>query len=184
MTGLTSHLRLPSGTGPNAAIRARTVVLRLRFEAWLANTNGMRRGFAFSLCTLLIFSAGCASHKEARAQKRAYEDAARSAALHWLNLLDAGDYEGAFEWEAQDFRMARTQAQFVRYMQARRAPFGHALGRKFIGAANVHKFVGVPEGNYVSVLFKTQFERKSETAERVILIQQEVGWRVIDYRIY
>jgi hypothetical protein len=144
----------------------------------------MRVGLAFSLCTLFFFFVGCASHKEAREQKRSYEDAARSAALHWLKLLDAGDYEEAFEWEAQDFRMARTQAQFVRYMQARRAPFGPAIDRKFIGAANVHKLVGVPEGNYVSVIFKTQFEKKSDTPERVILIQQQIGWRVIDYRIY
>ena len=99
-------------------------------------------------------------------------------------LLDVGDYEEAFEWEAQDFRMVRTQQQFVRYMQARRAPFGRAHGRKFIGAANIHKFVGVPEGNYVSVLFKTAFEKKAETAERVILVKQPAGWRVIDYRIY
>ena len=74
--------------------------------------------------------------------------------------------------------------QFVRLMQARRAPFGSALSRNFIGAAHVEKFVGAPEGNYESVLFKTAFEHKNPTAERVILIKQPIGWRVIDYRIY
>ena len=144
----------------------------------------MQRGSVLLVCALSIFAAGCASHSEARAQRRAHEGDARAAALHWLTLLDDGDYEEAFEWEAQDFRMSRTQAQFVRFMQARRAPFGQARDRKFIGAANIHKFVGVPEGDYESVLFKTAFEKKSETAERVILVKQEVGWRVIDYRIY
>ena len=137
-----------------------------------------------SFCILSFLTAGCASHKQARTERRAHEDAARSAALRWLTLLDQGDYEQAFEWEAQDFRMSRTQTQFVRYMQARRAPFGQAHGRKFIGAANIKKLVGVPEGNYVSVLFKTDFEKKSETAERVILVDQQVGWRVLEYRIY
>jgi hypothetical protein len=131
-----------------------------------------------------ILLAGCASHSASRAEKRANENDARTAALHWLQLLDDGDYEEAFEFEAQDFRMYRTQAQFVRLMQARRAPFGKMIERKFIGAAHVEKFVGAPEGNYESVLFKTNFERKNPTAERVILIKQEVGWRVIDYRIY
>jgi hypothetical protein len=144
----------------------------------------MQRGLAISVCVLLLLTASCASHKAAREEKRTHENAARSAALKWLTMLDNGDYAEAFEWEAQDFRMARTQGQFVRYMQARRAPFGTALGRKFIGAANIHKLVGVPEGNYVSVLFKTQFEKKSETAERVILVEQPVGWRVLEYRIY
>jgi Protein of unknown function (DUF4019) len=144
----------------------------------------MQRGLALSFCSLLIFTSSCAFHKQARLERRAHEEAARSAAVRWLNFLDQGDYAEAFEWKAQDFRMAQTQAQFVRYMQARRTPFGRPLGRKFIGAVNIHKFVGVPEGNYFSVLFKTHFERKSETAERVILVQQEVGWRVLEYRIY
>ena len=144
----------------------------------------MQRGWAVIFWASVILVTGCASHREARAEKRAHETAARSAAERWLNLLDQGDYHEAFEWEAQDFRMSRTQAQFVRFMQARRTPFGRALGRKCIGAANIRKLVGVPEGNYVSVLFKTQFEKKSETAERVVLVEQEVGWRVLDYRIY
>jgi hypothetical protein len=144
----------------------------------------MQRGFAVLFCGLFILLTGCASHRGARAEKRANENEARTAALQWLQLLDKGDYEEAFEWEAQDFRMARTQKQFVRYMEARRSPFGHARDRKFIGAANVHKLVGVPEGNYVSILFKTNFEKKSETAERVVLVEQPIGWRVIDYRIY
>lgn len=119
-----------------------------------------------------------------RTEKRANESDARGAALQWLQLLDQGDYEEAFEFEAQDFRMYRTQSQFVRLMQARRAPFGKTIDRKFIGAAHVEKFVGAPEGNYESVLFKTNFEHKNPTAERVILIKQPVGWRVIDYKIY
>jgi len=133
---------------------------------------------------LSISLSSCATHSATRAEKRANENEARAAALHWLQLLDDGDYEEAFEFEAQDFRMYRTQNQFVRLMQARRAPFGNALSRNFIGAAHVEKFVGAPEGNYESVLFKTAFEHKKPTAERVILIKQPIGWRVIDYRIY
>jgi hypothetical protein len=144
----------------------------------------MRPALAVSACALSILLSSCASHSESRAEKRANENDARNAALHWLQLLDNGDYEEAFEFEAQDFRMSRTQSQFVRLMQARRAPFGNALSRKFIGAAHLERFVGAPEGNYESVLFKTAFERKNPTAERVILIKQSVGWRVIDYRIY
>lgn len=150
----------------------------------------MQRGLAVFLCTLSVRAglalllASCATHSGTRVEKRANEDAARTAALKWLKLLDDGDYQEAFEWEAQDFRMTRTQGQFVRYMQARRVPFGRTLSRSFIGAANIHKFAGVPEGDYESMIFKTAFENKSPTAERVILVKQSVGWRVIDYRIY
>ena len=74
--------------------------------------------------------------------------------------------------------------QLLRYMQARRAPFGQVQSRSFIGAVNIQKFAGVPEGNYESIVFKTAFEQKAPTPERVILVRQEAGWRVIDYRIY
>src|SRR5437868_10044299 len=144
----------------------------------------MQSGIFAVACTMSILLAGCASHSMSRAEKRANESDARAAALHWLQLLDTGDYEEAFEFEAQDFRMSRTQSQFVRLMQARRAPFGNVLSRNFIGAAHLEKLVGAPEGNYESVLFKTAFEHKNPTAERVILIKQPIGWRVIDYRIY
>ena len=150
----------------------------------------MQRGLAVFLCTLSVRAGlallltGCATHSATRVEKHAAEEAARVAAEKWLKLLDAGDYEEAFEWEAQDFRMTHTQNQFVRYMQARRVPFGRTVSRSFIGAANIHKFAGVPEGDYESIIFKTAFENKSPTAERVILVKQSVGWRVIDYRIY
>jgi hypothetical protein len=96
---------------------------------------------------------------------------------------------GGIGWKAQPslgipFRIYRTQRQFVRYMQARRAPFGRTLSRSVVGAANIHQFAGLPEGNYESIIFKTAFEHKSSTVERVILVKHEVGWRVIDYRIY
>jgi hypothetical protein len=144
----------------------------------------MRLAIVVSACVLSILLSSCASHSVSRTEKRTNETEARAAALRWLQLLDEGDYEEAFEFEAQDFRMSRTQSQFVRLMQARRAPFGNVLSRNFIGAAHVEKFVGAPEGNYESVLFNTAFEHKNPTAERVILIKQPIGWRVIDYRIY
>jgi len=144
----------------------------------------VQRGLALFVCVLSILTVACTTHSAARAEKRADEDTARSVALKWLQLLDQGDYNDAFEWEAQDFRIYRTQGQFVRYMQARRAPFGRALARTCIGAAHLDKFLGAPEGSYESVIFKTAFEHKSPTAERVILLKQPIGWRVMDYHIY
>ena len=144
----------------------------------------MPRGIVASFCVLILLLDGCASPGPSKSEKRADQEAARTAADKWLRLLDQGDYAEAFEWEAQDFRMFRTQQQFVRAMQARRAPFGRAISRRIIGSAAIKKLVGFPEGAYQTVIFKTSFEKKSPTAERVILVEQEVGWRVIEYRIY
>jgi Protein of unknown function (DUF4019) len=118
------------------------------------------------------------------AEKRADKHAARAVAVDWLHLVDAGDYKGAFEFQAKDFRMYRTQEEFIRYMQASRPRFGRARSRICIGEAHYKKLPRLPDGDYESVLFKTAFEHKSAAAERVYLLRQDVGWRVINYQIY
>ena len=158
--------------------------LKLRLCAAFAKPLDMHRGVAVLISVSLISLAGCATHSRVRAEKRADENTTRGVAERWLEMLDDGDYEEAFEHESLRFRISGTQKQFVRYMQGRRAPFGHVESRKFIGAASMKKMVGVPDGNYESVLFKSIFENKSVAAERVILTRESDRWRVIDYRIY
>lgn len=144
----------------------------------------MPRRLAVLACIWLIPLAGCATHSHVHAEKRADESTTRGVAERWLEMLDDGDYEEAFEHESLRFRISGTQKQFVRYMQGRRAPFGHAEWRKFIGAASMKKIVGLPDGHYESVLFKSTFENKTIAAERVILTKEADRWQVIDYRIY
>jgi hypothetical protein len=104
--------------------------------------------------------------------------------LRWLQLVDAGDYTQAYEEEPARLRASTTDAQFIRSMEGRRAPFGRVLSRKFIGAAFTRKLTGSPDGRYESILFRTSFEHKSLAAERVILTQESRQWRVVDYRVY
>lgn len=144
----------------------------------------MQRGVAALTCFLLIPFSSCATHSHARSAKRADENTTRAVAARWLQMLDHGDYEEAFEHESIRFRISGTQKQFVRYMQGRRAPLGRSVSRKFIGAASMKKLVGLPDGSYESVLFKTTFENKSVSAERVILTKESERWQVIEYRIY
>ncbi|MEP6685340.1 MAG: DUF4019 domain-containing protein [Verrucomicrobiota bacterium] len=101
-----------------------------------------------------------------------------------MELLDGGNYSQAYADEATRLRLSGTKAQFIRSMQGRRAPFGGALRRTFIGAAFTQKLVGAPDGNYETILFKTFFEHKAIAAERVILAKESGGWKVIEYRIY
>jgi hypothetical protein len=138
-------------------------------------------------CLVIVSLLGCSKqHPQSgrRAAKRAYEQAARLAAIEWLEFLDDGDYEEAYDREPARLRAGGTVRQFVRSMRARRAPFGKTISRKFIGAAYSQKLTGAPDGNYESVLFKTSFEHKAVAAERVILSGDHATWRVVDYRLY
>ena len=147
----------------------------------------MKRAFVFLTCLCLILFQGCAMHvrlKISRGKARREKKEARAAALHWLQLVDAGDYAQAYEEEPARLRASTTDAQFIRSMEGRRAPFGRVLSRKFIGAAFTRKLTGSPDGRYESILFRTSFEHKALAAERVILTHESRQWRVVDYRVY
>jgi hypothetical protein len=147
----------------------------------------MKRALVFLTCLGLILLPGCATHRsvsKSPTEKREREKEARAAALLWLQFVDAGDYAQAYEMEPARLRAATTDAQFVRSMEGRRAPFGRVLARKFIGAAFTRKLTGSPDGRYESILFRTSFEHKAVAAERVILSYESQQWRVVDYRVY
>jgi hypothetical protein len=146
----------------------------------------MKRTFVFITCLCFILFQGCAIHSVSKvlAEKRARAKEARAAALHWLQLVDAGDYPQAYEEEPARLRASSTEAQFIRSMEGRRAPFGRVLSRTFIGAAFTRKLTGSPDGRYESILFRTSFEHKALAAERVILTHESRQWRVVDYRVY
>jgi hypothetical protein len=145
----------------------------------------MQRGLVLLIC-LFLFQ-GCAIHRsvsKSLTEKRVREKEARTAALHWLQLVDAGDYAQAYAEEPARLRLSHTDAQFVRSMEGRRAPFGKVLSRTFIGAAFTRKLTGAPDGRYESILFRTAFEHKALAAERVIVTHESGQWRVVDYRVY
>jgi hypothetical protein len=147
----------------------------------------MRLSLALVVCFNLLMAQGCAWHRSTSntlAEKRARESEAKRAALEWLALVDAANYPAAYGMEPARLRAATTQQQFVRSMEGRRAPFGRVLSRSFIGAAFTRKLTGSPDGRYESILFRTSFENKKVTAERVILAEESGHWRVVDYRLY
>ena len=146
----------------------------------------MQRELVFLSLLALLCVQGCAHRSASKpvSEKHLRESEARTAAMHWLQLVDAGDYAQAYELEPARLRAATTEAQFVRSMEGRRKPFGRVVSRKFIGAAFTRKLTGSPDGHYESILFRTSFEHKAVAAERVILSHESEQWRVVDYRLY
>src|SRR3954451_3388972 len=143
----------------------------------------------FAATILSFLAVGCARHRDAaqpsaRAVKRAYERQAREAAIEWLELVDKGDYEEALDREPARVRTAVTLRQFERAMRARRAPFGRAISRTCVGNGYSRHLTGAPDANYESLLFKSSFQHKSSAAERLILVEDNGTWRVVDYRLY
>ena len=111
------------------------------------------------------------------------EIAAQAAGEKWLGLLDRGEYAKAWEECAQLFRQRVTREQWVDSLPTTRAPFGAMRSRKVEAAGYRTSLPGVPDGQYVTVRYRTNFEKK-EGAEEVITLAFEDGvWRPTGYSI-
>ena len=111
------------------------------------------------------------------------ELAARAAGEKWLALLDRGEYSKAWDDCAQLFRQRVTREQWVDSMPSTRAPFGAMQSRNVEIAGYKSSLPGAPDGQYVTVRYRTSFEKK-ENAEEVITLAFEDGlWRPTGYSI-
>jgi Protein of unknown function (DUF4019) len=135
------------------------------------------RGLALIVFLLLFF----ALSQPARAISPD-DQSARETALRWLALIDSGHYRQAFEEWAPRLKAASMGADyFIKWMQTRRLPLGHARKRVFYKVWAYHNANGWPDGTYQQIDFKTSFERKALGWERVILTKETGHWQVGNY---
>jgi hypothetical protein len=109
---------------------------------------------------------------------------ARETALHWLTLIDVGNYGEAYEEEPQRIRAGGLKEEFVRWMLIHRAPLGYARARTFMRVVHTHKLIGAPDGDYQKILLKTSFEKRALGYELVILTSESGHWQVSGYALH
>ena len=106
---------------------------------------------------------------------------ARETALHWLTLLDVGNYGDAYEEQPPRIRAAKMKEQLARWMLSHRAQLGYARARSFIRVVHTHKLTGAPDGDYEMILLKTSFEHKAAVLEVLVLTSETGHWQVSGY---
>ena len=111
------------------------------------------------------------------------EIAAQAAGEKWLTLLDRGEYAKAWEECAQLFRQRVTREQWTDTLPSQRGSFGPVRSRKVEVAGFKTSLPGAPDGQYVTVRYRTSFEMK-DGAEELITLAFEGGlWRPTGYFI-
>jgi hypothetical protein len=109
------------------------------------------------------------------------EEAAREAAMQWLQLVDAGDYEDA---AAQMAEQVRATERWVTYFTSNRAPRGRVKNRQTVQVKHTPTVRGAPVWwKFATVRFKTSFEGKPTALEEVVLTKASCCWDVAGYRI-
>ena len=110
--------------------------------------------------------------------------AAEAAALSWLALVDAGQYDASLSDAAAFFRGAVTPAQWTQAMQSTRKPLGTVSSRTLKSATYATSLPGAPDGRYVVVQFDTTFSNKAAAVETITPMREPDGvWRTSGYFI-
>ena len=102
---------------------------------------------------------------------------AEVAAMRWLALVDAGDFDAAHAAGSARFRETLDLPAFRSSISATRGPLAAVINRRSISVANVE------DGgrDYVIVRFRTDFENRDGLVEQVVLERDGDALKVTGY---
>ena len=109
------------------------------------------------------------------------DQAAREAAMQWLQVVDTGKYTDAAQMMSQEIR---DQKGWRDYFVKRRAALGRASRRHVFEVKHTSTIPGaVGVGKYAVLQFKTSFERGAAAIEQVVMARMGCCWEVFGYSI-
>ena len=139
-----------------------------------------RKRIALLGLAILVLLTGANIHADEVSEK-----AALTSALAWLALADGGKYPETWDQAATYFRNALTKDQWVASLKGGRAPLGRLLSRKLKSKMYTKSLPGAPDGEYVVIMYDTQFENKASAVETVTaMLDKDGNWRVAGYLIH
>jgi hypothetical protein len=110
--------------------------------------------------------------------------AAEQGAEAWLAAVDAGRYGQSWTDASPLFRTRGTQEDWVHAVGAERKPLGAVKSRRLESARATRQLPGAPAGDYILLLYDTDFAARPADAERVTMTREPDGtWKVAGYSI-
>ena len=115
--------------------------------------------------------------------------AASMAAVEWLELVDASDYEGSWEAASEHFRqdMARFGKDvsfWVKALEVSRAPLGELRAREATRVDVDAELPGVANDAFVKIDYSSSFSVRNGVTETIGMILESDGeWRMATYVI-
>jgi hypothetical protein len=111
------------------------------------------------------------------------EQAGQLAAHGWLSLLDRRDWGTAWDASSAVFRQNVPLPAWMDGIPKVRAPLGALVERKMADVGYRTTLPGRPDGEYVTVIFMSKFDKKEQVEEMVTTVRDTDGrWRVTGYQ--
>ena len=109
------------------------------------------------------------------------DEAARDAAVQWVQLIDAGRYEEAASQGSQELHSFE---QWLNYLKNQRESLGHVNKRQVTAIKRTALVSGVPEvRRYFLVRFTTALAGKTSVTEQIALSKIGCCWEIFEYKV-
>jgi len=105
------------------------------------------------------------------------------AAKEWLNIIDAGEYGESWQKADSLFKSQLSQKKWYSALKGIRTPLGEVTSRSELNAKEYTSLPGVPDGEYLVIQFKTEFQNKKSSTETLTLSKNSGQWLPVGYFI-
>jgi hypothetical protein len=110
------------------------------------------------------------------------EEHARYAGERWLAMLDRAAYGDTWQVAADMFRFQITAGQWEESMRQLRQQLGPVQERELIAARYETRIPNAPTGEYVILMYNSNFSRRPNMTETLTIQQEADGvWRMAGY---
>ena len=110
-------------------------------------------------------------------------EAAEAAALAWLEAIDQGEYEQAWEKSSPLLKTPLSPTMLQRVVSLARNDLGSVESRRRIRISQYTSMPGAPRNDYKEFTFQTQFTNNQRVVEVVTPHLEEGTWRVGGYYV-
>ncbi|MDN3560033.1 DUF4019 domain-containing protein [Vreelandella neptunia] len=114
-------------------------------------------------------------------QVQANTSAAEAAALAWLEAIDSGQYEQAWETSSSLLKKPLSPHMLERTIGAARRDFGAVQSRRRVSVVRETSMPGAPRDDYAVLTFQTSFENRPQITETITPHLEEGTWKVSGY---
>jgi hypothetical protein len=143
----------------------------------------MKRLFLLVLI-LFIVSVSCHAQTEEPVSIKEKIEKAIESANKWITMVDSGNYGESWETSSELFKNAVTKEDWIKTLGGLRPSFGDVISREVDSEKYETSLPGAPDGEYVVIVYKTQFKKKEKAYETITPMKDTDGeWRVSGYFI-
>ena len=109
--------------------------------------------------------------------------APQSAITNWFSLIDAADYEGAWNSSAKASKATYDKVDVIGVFTTQRKPLGAVQKRTIVGTQSSNILPNGTKGIFRYYTYRTKFSSGDEMMEGILLTAEESEWKVWDHNI-